>query len=265
MLVPGEGISQQRLGDPVMVEPGPPLTLREKRINPETGQQPELAVIGRPSQVEPGPLLIALFPLRLVILLKKVDVADPAGRPPGLPASDQVLSVSPEGPATEGIRIVRIDEVVPVEAEFVDAVIDDEPGVSHTVGRSGQAEKLRPVVNERTPETRATKAEVVDIKIPIDPGRSPADTKHLKDVPTRQHLGTKDLIVLHLQIVDVKGRLFGVGRQHRPPEHRDPSERDRVPPAGDKLLMLDRWLAGDRINHRHAKGPGHRHLLVGER
>ena len=173
--------------------------------------------------------------------------------------------MAPEGAAAERVAwIARVDEVAAIEAEIVDPVIDHEPGIGDPVGRGAEPEKLRPVVEQRGAEARAAEAEVVDVKIPVDTRRRPPHTEHLKHVPAGEDLCTEDLVILHLSVIDVESWLLGIGCQHRPPQHGDSPERDRVAAAGDELLMGHGRLTCDRIDHRLTKRTRHRYLLIGE-
>ena len=96
VLIPGHGIAHQRLAEPVVVQTRPPFGLRKEWIDTNARQQPGFAVVGGATQVEPGALLVALLPLRFVIFLEEVHVADPAGGPPRLPAATNILPVPPE-------------------------------------------------------------------------------------------------------------------------------------------------------------------------
>jgi len=170
----------------------------------------------------------------------------------------------PEGAAAEGaVGIPRIDEVPAVETEVVATDVADEPGVGIAAGR--RAEEVRPVVEQRRSAARAAEAQVVDVEVPVDAGRRSPPPEHLERIPARQELGAEDLVVLDLGVVDVEGRLLGVRREHRPPEHGHAADRDRVAAARDQLLVLDRRLTRRRVDDAGAEGPGQRHLLVDER
>ena len=261
MLIPGHGIAHQRLAEPVVVQTRPPFGLRKEWIDTHTRQQPGFAVVGGAAQVEPGALLVALFPLRLIIFLEEVHIADPASGSPRLPAATNILAVAPERTAAEG---AGVGEIAALPTEVVDPAVVDDPGVEHAVGGRADAEKIGPVVEQRCAAADAALAQVVDIEIPIDTIRRPPPAENLKGVPARQHLRAKDAIVLELCIVDIEGRLLGIGGEHRPPQHRHPGERDGVVATGDHLLVLDERLTRGGIGQRLAKGTGQRHLFVGE-
>ena len=261
VLVPGDRIAQQRLPHRVMIEPRPPLRLGEERVDPDAREEAQLTVVRGAAEIEPGSLLVALLPLRLVELLEEVHVADPAGRTAGLPTAGEILPMAPEGAPAEG---AGIGEVAAIQAEIVDPAVTDDPGIEHTIGRHAEAEEVWAVVEERRPATEATVAQVVDVEVPVDAVWWPPPSKHLEGIPARQQLRAEDLVVLDLDVVDVEGRLLGIRRQHRPPQHRDVAEGQGVATAGDELLMLEHRLPGHVIDHRSAVGPRQRHLFVGE-
>ena len=261
VLVPGDRIAQQRLPHRVMIEPRPPLRLGEERVDPDAREEAQFAVVDGAAEIEPGPLLVALLPLRLVELLEEVHVADPAGRTARLPTAGEILPMAPEGAPTEG---VGVGEVAAIQAEIVDPAVTDDPGIEDTIGRHAEAEEVWAVVEERRPATEATVAQVVDVEVPVDAVWWPPPSKHLERIPAGQQLRAEDLVVLDLDVVDVEGRLLGVGCQHRPPQHRDVAEGQGVATAGDELLMLEHRLPGHVIDHRSAVGPRQRHLFVGE-
>ena len=272
MLVPAYGVVEQRLGHEVVVEPRPPLRLREERIEADAGEQPQFAVLHRPPQVDPRALLVALLPLRLVVLLEEVHVADPASRAAALPAAKQavgraaeVLAMPPERAAAKGAAgVTGIVEPAAIEADVVAAHVADEPGVEVAARRCLEPQERRPVVEQRRAAAGAAVAQVVDVEIPVDAVGRPPPAEDLKGIPAGEYLRAEDPVVLELEVVDVEGRLLGVRRQDWPPEHGHTTERDGVATAGDELLMLDGGLARSGVDRRLTEGPGQWHLLVGE-
>ena len=272
VLIPRQRVLRERLPQPVVVEPRPPLALGEERVHSDARQQPQFAVLDRPAQVEPGALFIPFLPLRLVVFLEEVHVADPAGRAASLPAAEEalgaaadILPVPPERTAAERlVWIAGIGEGATVQTEVVLAHVADEPGVEVAAGRAAKAEEVGAVVEQRCAAAGAALAQVVDVEVPVDAVRRPPHAKHLKGVPTGEQLRAEDAVVLDLRVVDVEGRLLRIGRQHRPPEHRHAADRERVAAAGDELLVLDDRLTSDGIDRPLAAGPGQWHLLVGE-
>ena len=272
VLIPRQRVPRQRLAQPVVVEPRPPFALREEWVDADAREQPQFAILDRPAQVEPGALLVAFLPLRLVVFFEEVHVADPAGRAAGLPAAEEalcaaaeILPVPPERTAAErAVWIAGIGERAAVQAEVVLAHVADEPGVKVAAGGPAETEEVGPVVEQRRAAAGTALTQVVDVEIPVDAVRRPPDTKHLEGIPTGEQLRAEDTVVLDLRVIDIEGRLLCVGRHHRPPEHRHAAERERVATAGDELLVLDHRLAGDGIDRPLAAGPRQRHLLVVE-
>ena len=106
MFEPGEVVAQQRLAEPVMIEPRQPLGLREEVVDAGVGFERDRLVVVRAFEPHAGELVLIVVPLVFVILFEERAIAEPTNfglnGPVVEQTADQVLAVIPEHSAAEG-------------------------------------------------------------------------------------------------------------------------------------------------------------------
>ena len=70
VLEPGEVVAEQRLAEPVVVEPRQPLRLREEVVDPAVGFDRDRLVVVRALEPDAGELVLVVVPFVLVVLLR---------------------------------------------------------------------------------------------------------------------------------------------------------------------------------------------------
>ena len=244
VLEPGELVVEQRLAEPVVVEPRQPLRLREEVVDAAVGFDRDRLVVERALEAHAGELVLVVVPFVLVVLLEERAVADPADfalhGPVVEQAADEVLAMVPERAAAE---VFFGHDVAAVEAEVVEAVVVDEPGVGAAGGRADELEERVAGVFDAGAEAEAALAEVIEVEVPLDAfGR--LDAEELKGVELEQRLEAEDRVVADADVVDVVARLLEVGGERGPVEDGHAADVDEVVLALRPAVVVDDRLAG---------------------
>ena len=130
-------------------------------------------------------------------------------------------------------------DVAAVEAEVVEAVVVDEPGVGAAGGGAGEREERVAGVFDAGAEAEAALAQVVEVEVPLDACRR-FDAEQLERVELEQRLEAEDRVVADADVVDVVARLFQVGRERRPVEDGHAADVQEV------VLAFDHAAGGRR-------------------
>jgi hypothetical protein len=75
----------------------------------------------------------------------------------------------------------------------------------------------------------------------------------LIDVPVRENLRAENSVAADPRAAEKKARLFQVGRNFWPVEHRDVAQVDEVVPTGDATIVLDHRVERLGIDLRIAR------------
>ena len=127
--------------------------------------------------------------------------------------------------------------------------------------------------SKSVPTAEAALAQVVGAQVPVGPRGRVADAEELVGVEVDHHLRAEDAVVADAHAVDDERRLFEVGGDRRPVEHRHAAEVDRRcrgsrPAAGDRppgvAVGSNERDAGERVDHR-LLDVGERQISRGEK
>ncbi len=139
---------------------------------------------------------------------------------------------------------------------------------------AGLVEENVAIVAESCAGRRAAVAEVVETQCPVGVGGRVSPAEQLVHVPFGLDGVAEDRVVAVFEAADVERRLFEIGDERRPVEHRHAFEEHDVVVAGDELLVvverlagqrIDFWLSRERVNCAAAVGPGSRASRRGTR
>src|SRR5688572_29532605 len=143
MLEPGEPIAEQRLAEPIVIEPREVLRLRKEVVDLHIRFERQRAVVIQPLRANASSWVGQLVPFLLVILLEERAIADPAAFGRDVPAAFEPLAMLTE---QSEAKIFLGHNRLAAPAEVVHAIIVDRPEIEDAFRRADEAEDLGPIV-----------------------------------------------------------------------------------------------------------------------
>ena len=255
VLVPGEGIVQQRLPHPEVVGPRQPVRIGEELVEAIVGRNAPRAVAEQLFQFAAGGFVLQRLPFGLVVFFEEVPVADPAGLQAQLEVVGEHLAVLPEEPLAVRLFRHKVHAALPevVEPLILNSIIVGQP--RHLTGK---AEQIGTIVREGAAVAEAALVQKVQLDVEIRSHGLVADAQQLVAAPMRQHLRAVDVVLLEPRAADIVRRVGQVGADDRPVEDRHRLDEQEIVRRGGQLFVVDRLqvrlridhrLAGDRIEH----------------